>query len=90
MFSSLQALDKSKYRDALRAVRRYIPRLEQELEILRAQFKSSAESNTDAAEAIQNSGRESIESGSISNFQLQNSYKDREMMNVNIGSTNYF
>ncbi|KAG5052117.1 hypothetical protein JHK87_004315 [Glycine soja] len=85
--SRKKALDKSKYRDALRAVRRYIPRLEQELEILRAQFKSSAESNTDAAEAIQNSGRESIESGSISNFQLQNSYKDREMMNVNIGST---
>lgn len=30
-------MDKSKYRDGLRAVRRYIPRLEQELELLRAQ-----------------------------------------------------
>ncbi|KHN10123.1 Putative CRM domain-containing protein, chloroplastic [Glycine soja] len=49
--SRKKALDKSKYR------------LEQELAILRAQFKSSAESKTEAAEAIQNSGRESIESG---------------------------
>ncbi|XP_076914260.1 putative CRM domain-containing protein At3g25440, chloroplastic [Bidens hawaiensis] len=31
-----KALDKSKYKDALRAVRRYIPRLEQDLELLRA------------------------------------------------------
>ncbi|XP_076956584.1 putative CRM domain-containing protein At3g25440, chloroplastic [Bidens hawaiensis] len=30
-----KALDKSKYKDALRAVRRYIPRLEQDLELLR-------------------------------------------------------
>ncbi|XP_020204167.1 uncharacterized CRM domain-containing protein At3g25440, chloroplastic isoform X2 [Cajanus cajan] len=82
--SRKKALDKSKYRDALRAVRRCIPRLEQELEILRAQFKSMAESNTDAAEAIQNSNKASIESGSISNFQLENSDKHREMMNDNI------
>ncbi|KAE8675178.1 hypothetical protein F3Y22_tig00111693pilonHSYRG00153 [Hibiscus syriacus] len=32
-----QALDKSKYRDGLRAVRKYIPKLEQDLELLRAQ-----------------------------------------------------
>ncbi|KAL2344209.1 hypothetical protein Fmac_005494 [Flemingia macrophylla] len=72
--SRKKALDKSKYRDALRAVRRYIPRLEQELEILRAQSKSPAESSADAAEAIQNSNKVSIESGtsSISNFQLEN------------------
>lgn len=31
---SFQALDKSKYRDGLRAVRRYIPRLEQDLELV--------------------------------------------------------
>ncbi|TKY53800.1 CRM domain-containing protein [Spatholobus suberectus] len=83
--SRKKALDKSKYRDALRAVRRYIPRLEQELEILRAQFKSAGESNTDAADAIQNSDKASIESGcSISNFQPENSDKHREMMNDNI------
>ncbi|KAK7393743.1 hypothetical protein VNO78_22307 [Psophocarpus tetragonolobus] len=85
--SRKKALDKSKYRDALRAVRRYIPRLEQELEILRAQFKSTAESNTEAAEAIQNNDKASFESGSISNFQLENSYEHREMMYDNIECT---
>ncbi|KAL0390296.1 UNVERIFIED_CONTAM: putative CRM domain-containing protein, chloroplastic [Sesamum calycinum] len=35
--SRKKALDKSKYRDALRAVRKYIPRLEQDLELLQAQ-----------------------------------------------------
>ncbi|KAF8703554.1 hypothetical protein HU200_032368 [Digitaria exilis] len=34
-----KALDKSKYKEKLRAVRRYIPRLEQELEDLHAQMK---------------------------------------------------
>ncbi|XP_020240387.1 uncharacterized CRM domain-containing protein At3g25440, chloroplastic isoform X2 [Cajanus cajan] len=83
--SRKKALDKSKYRDALRAVRRYIPRLEQELEILRAQqFKSTAENNTDAVKAIQNIDKASIESGIISNFQLENSDKYREIMNDNI------
>ncbi|OVA11073.1 RNA-binding [Macleaya cordata] len=32
-----KALDKSKYRDGLRALRRFIPRLEQDLELLKAQ-----------------------------------------------------
>ncbi|KAI3900878.1 hypothetical protein MKW92_024924 [Papaver armeniacum] len=35
--SRKKALDKSKYRDGLRALRRFIPRLEQDLELLRAQ-----------------------------------------------------
>ncbi|CAH1419337.1 unnamed protein product [Lactuca virosa] len=38
-----KALDKSKYRDALRAVRRYIPRLEQDLELLRAKAENEPE-----------------------------------------------
>lgn len=38
-----KALDKSKYRDRLRALRRYIPRLEQELEDLHAQTKLAGE-----------------------------------------------
>nr|GMD81397.1 uncharacterized CRM domain-containing protein At3g25440, chloroplastic-like [Ipomoea batatas] len=37
-----KALNKSKYRDSLRAVRRYIPRLEQDLELLRAQAENKA------------------------------------------------
>lgn len=81
----MQALDKSKYRDALRAVRRYIPRLEQELEILRAQLKSTAEGNTDAVEGIQESDKASIEPGSVSNFELENSDKLRQMINDNSG-----
>lgn len=36
-----KALDKSKCRDALRAVRKYIPRLEQELELLQAQCQAT-------------------------------------------------
>ncbi|KAK7279312.1 hypothetical protein RJT34_24360 [Clitoria ternatea] len=85
--SRKKALDKSKYRDALRAVRRYIPRLEQELEILRAQFKSTAESNAYAAEGIQKSDNESIVASSISNFQLEKSDKHRETIDVKIGSS---
>ncbi|BAU01166.1 putative CRM domain-containing protein [Vigna angularis] len=80
--SRKKALDKSKYRDALRAVRRHIPRLEQELEILQAQFKSAAESNTYASDAIQDIDRERI-----SNFQLDNSVKHQELMDDNIGCT---
>ncbi|XP_044458186.1 uncharacterized CRM domain-containing protein At3g25440, chloroplastic-like [Triticum aestivum] len=37
--SAIMALDKSKYRDRLRALRRYIPRLEQELEYQHALMK---------------------------------------------------
>ncbi|XP_068489907.1 uncharacterized CRM domain-containing protein At3g25440, chloroplastic isoform X2 [Phaseolus vulgaris] len=80
--SRKKALDKSKYRDALRAVRRHIPRLEQELEILQAQFKSTAESNIDASDAIQKIDRERI-----LNFQSENSDKLEELMNDKIGCT---
>ncbi|XP_027934977.1 uncharacterized CRM domain-containing protein At3g25440, chloroplastic isoform X3 [Vigna unguiculata] len=80
--SRKKALDKSKYRDALRAVRRHIPRLEQELEILQAQFKSAAESNTYASDTIQNIDRERI-----SNFQSENSDKHQELMDDNTGCT---
>ncbi|XP_062226040.1 uncharacterized CRM domain-containing protein At3g25440, chloroplastic isoform X2 [Phragmites australis] len=41
--SRKKALDKSKYKDRLRALRRYIPRLEQELEDLHAQMKLAGE-----------------------------------------------
>jgi poly(A)-specific ribonuclease len=81
----IQALDKSKYRDGLRAVRRYIPKLEQQLEILRAQLESTAESNTEATEGIQISDKVSIEPSSISNFQLDKSDKLRAMINDNKG-----
>ncbi|XP_073099270.1 uncharacterized CRM domain-containing protein At3g25440, chloroplastic isoform X1 [Elaeis guineensis] len=41
--SKKKALDKSKYRDALRAVRRYIPKLQQDLEDLQAQMQREGE-----------------------------------------------
>ncbi|KMT01204.1 hypothetical protein BVRB_9g212230 [Beta vulgaris subsp. vulgaris] len=45
-----KALDKSQYRDALRAVRRYIPRLEQELDLLRAQARNKEDHASEQAE----------------------------------------
>ncbi|KAK0590852.1 hypothetical protein LWI29_032464 [Acer saccharum] len=72
-----KALDKSKYRDELRAVRRYIPRLEQELELLRAQAERRVENRTDAIEGtqnidaiegIQNAEINNVESGGISSM----------------------
>ncbi|XP_038703078.1 uncharacterized CRM domain-containing protein At3g25440, chloroplastic isoform X2 [Tripterygium wilfordii] len=47
--SRKKALDKSKYRDGLRAVRKYIPRLKQEFELLQAQAERNG---TDAVEDI--------------------------------------
>ncbi|EHA8589841.1 putative CRM domain-containing protein, chloroplastic [Cocos nucifera] len=41
--SKKKALDKSKYRDTLRAVRRYIPKLQQDLEDLQAQMQGEGE-----------------------------------------------
>jgi len=84
-FHFIQALDKSKYRDGLRAVRRYIPKLEQELEILRAQLQSTAESNTEAAEGIQISDKVSVEPSSVSNLQLEKLDKVGAMFNDNNG-----
>lgn len=81
----MQALDKSKYRDGLRAVRRYIPKLEQELEILRAQLQSTGESNIEAAEGNQISDKVSVEPSSVSNFQSEKFDKIGAMFNDNNG-----
>lgn len=65
--SLLQALDKSKYRDGLRAVRKYIPKLEQELELLRAQAETRAKNRSDVAEDVhvQNAELDKPDSGGI-------------------------
>ncbi|KAL9454000.1 hypothetical protein AB3S75_009576 [Citrus x aurantiifolia] len=63
--SRKKALDKSKYRDGLRAVKKYIPKLEQELELLRAQAETSAENRSDAAEDVQNTELDKPDFGSI-------------------------
>ncbi|KAK9087994.1 hypothetical protein Syun_030388 [Stephania yunnanensis] len=44
-----KALDKSKYRDGLRAVRKYIPRLEQDLELLKEQAKLRYENKAEVS-----------------------------------------
>lgn len=65
--SRKKALDKSKYRDGLRAVRKYIPKLEQELELLRAQAETRAENRSDVAEDVhvQNTELDKPDSGGI-------------------------
>ncbi|KAL3850475.1 hypothetical protein ACJIZ3_012357 [Penstemon smallii] len=65
-----KALDKSKYRDALRAVKKYIPRLEQDLELIQAQAESKA-STTDAS---------SVDSGSLSNQDFEGSERLKEIL----------
>ncbi|XP_051131856.1 uncharacterized CRM domain-containing protein At3g25440, chloroplastic [Andrographis paniculata] len=52
--SRKKALDKSKYRDALRAIRRYIPKLEQDLELLRAQAERKIGVNEEKHTADEN------------------------------------
>ncbi|KAF3962823.1 hypothetical protein CMV_012708 [Castanea mollissima] len=77
--SRKKALDKSKYRDGLRAVRKYIPKLEQDLELLQAQAKSVPEN----IQEIEGTEIGRIDSESSSNFQVNNSDKLKEILNRN-------
>ncbi|KAM7264302.1 hypothetical protein ACFE04_001985 [Oxalis oulophora] len=72
-----KALDKSKYRDALRAVRKYVPRLEQDLELVQAHALSKADTPADAVEEFQKSDINSIDSIST---QSENSAKLKEII----------
>ncbi|XP_071918061.1 uncharacterized CRM domain-containing protein At3g25440, chloroplastic isoform X3 [Coffea arabica] len=74
--SRKKALDKSKYRDALRAVRRYIPRLEQDLELLQAQV----ESKVDASAENQSTTAETVDSTSPSDLTLEGSERLKELI----------
>ncbi|XP_060203008.1 uncharacterized CRM domain-containing protein At3g25440, chloroplastic [Lycium barbarum] len=74
--SRKKALDKSKYRDGLRAVRRYIPRLEQDLELLRLQ----TENRSGTPEQNQVTGSENFDPEHSSNLQTEASNKLKEMM----------
>ena len=80
LFFPIQALDKSKNRDGLRAVRKYIPKLKQDLELLRAQSKSVPENKTDAIQGIEGAEIGSIDSKSCSNLQLNKSDKLKEIL----------
>lgn len=75
--SRKKALDKSKYRDALRAVRRYIPRLERDLELLQAKLESKVD--TSAAEN-QSTVSETVDSTSPADLKLDGSERLKELI----------
>ncbi|EEF35112.1 conserved hypothetical protein [Ricinus communis] len=72
--SRKKALDKSKYRDGLRAVRNYIPRLEQDLELLKVQSMGKAECGSASAEETLYTD-DGAESGGVPSTPLENSEK---------------
>lgn len=71
-----KALDKSKYRDALRAVRRHIPALEQDLELLRAK----AENNVEVDAETQLSDSDITEPEELSSIKLEATQKLKELV----------
>ncbi|XP_052171218.1 uncharacterized CRM domain-containing protein At3g25440, chloroplastic isoform X2 [Diospyros lotus] len=77
-----KALDKSKYRDALRAVRKCIPRLEQDLELLQVK----ADNRSNVMEESLSTGTEDVASQSLLNSQQENSERLRALMAENDGS----
>ncbi|XP_030472764.1 uncharacterized CRM domain-containing protein At3g25440, chloroplastic isoform X3 [Syzygium oleosum] len=81
--SRRKALDKSKYRDGLRAVRKYLPRLEQDLELLEAQAQNKVEVKKEADGEIQATDIGGISSTGKSKLQLANSEKLREILGGN-------
>ncbi|CAK7349230.1 unnamed protein product [Dovyalis caffra] len=78
--SRKKALDKSKCRDGLRALRRYIPRLQQDLELLQARAEGKVGNRTEAAKNSPESDIDGAESRSISSRQLENSEKLKEII----------
>ncbi|XP_021274942.1 uncharacterized CRM domain-containing protein At3g25440, chloroplastic isoform X2 [Herrania umbratica] len=74
--SRKKALDKSKYRDGLRAVRKYIPKLEQDLELLHAQ----AENRPDPMQHVQNTDNDKMDSRNIPSVQFEGSNKLKEIL----------
>lgn len=73
-------MDKSKYRDGLRAVRKYIPKLEQDLELLQAREKCEPESKIDTTNENQEIDIHSIDSGRSSSFQWEHSDELKQTM----------
>ncbi|KAA0064791.1 putative CRM domain-containing protein [Cucumis melo var. makuwa] len=69
--SRRKALFKSKYRDGLRAVRKHIPKLEQELRLLQSQATLNCKSNGDSVEHMQETVNDSNKSKVISSLNLE-------------------
>ncbi|KAF4383181.1 hypothetical protein F8388_009212 [Cannabis sativa] len=65
------ALDKSKYRDGLRAVRKYLPKLQQDLVLLQSQAKSKPANITDVVEKTDETVLQSTDSESYSKLQWE-------------------
>ena len=76
----MQALDKSKCRDGLRAVRRHIPRLQQDLELLQAWAGGKVGNGTEPTEETPETDIDGAESRGISGKQLENSEKLKEII----------
>ncbi|XP_057800253.1 uncharacterized CRM domain-containing protein At3g25440, chloroplastic-like [Salvia miltiorrhiza] len=74
--SRKKALDKSRYRDALRAVKRYIPRLEQELELLQA--RAGSEPSTNEENQANEAG--GLDSGNLPNQEFEGSDRLKELL----------
>lgn len=80
--SRKKALDKSKYRDGLRAVRKHIPKLEQDLRLLQSQAKLNSKSNGDFIEHVQESVDDTDKSKAISSLGLENLDESKEALRV--------
>ncbi|CAN1767884.1 Uncharacterized CRM domain-containing protein At3g25440, chloroplastic [Linum perenne] len=80
-----KALDKSKYKDALRAIRRHIPRLEQELDLLhvRSKFRPQNHINHETDEASVSDGEEHQ---SISSSSFEASPKLKQLLEAKVTS----
>ncbi|KAL9669877.1 hypothetical protein QQ045_007427 [Rhodiola kirilowii] len=78
--SRKKALDKSKYRDGLRAVRRYIPRLQQDLELLQAHAKNQAENMKEPIPELQSAENSVTNSADPSNPGSRYSARLRELI----------
>ncbi|XP_043722687.1 uncharacterized CRM domain-containing protein At3g25440, chloroplastic isoform X1 [Telopea speciosissima] len=81
--SRKKALDKSKNRDALRAVRKYIPRLEQELELLQAKAKMEHENKTEPGKEGEETQVGSNNNGGLYDQRLGHSAKLEEILSEN-------
>ncbi|CAI0561273.1 unnamed protein product [Linum tenue] len=76
-----KALDKSKYKDALRGVRRQIPRLEQELDLLRVQGKVKPRNQANAVDHEADEARiADTENESLSSGPLEGSSKLKQLL----------
>lgn len=73
-------MDKSKYRDGLRAVRKYIPRLEQDLELLRAQAQRAEGMKTDLVEDTKTANNDESAHLSMSSLQPEDSSRLKEII----------